>query len=112
MAMTTERFERSTSFLVILMVVSVSAILMLRRWSAELGWDEAEYAPSVNNGCKYLWSRYLEADYSRTELAAESNHVIWSFKTVRSWGLLAVCASGRPTGLMSRAPNASEAARE
>jgi hypothetical protein len=65
MAMTIERFERSTSFLIILMLVFVSTILMLRSSSAELGWDEAEYAPSVNHGWKYLWSHYLEADYSR-----------------------------------------------
>jgi hypothetical protein len=61
--MTTGRFERSISFLLILMLVFVSTILMLRSSSAELSWDEADYANScVNNGWKFLWSH---SDYSR-----------------------------------------------
>jgi hypothetical protein len=61
--MITARFERSTSFLITLMLVFVSTILMLRSSSAELSWDEADYAnSSVNNGWKYLWSH---SDYPR-----------------------------------------------
>jgi len=61
--MTTARLEHSAGFLIILMLVFVSTILMLRSSSAELSWDEADYAnSSVNNGWKYLWSH---SDYSR-----------------------------------------------
>jgi hypothetical protein len=39
-----------------------STILMLRSASAELSWDEADYASNISREWRYLWS---QSDYPR-----------------------------------------------
>jgi hypothetical protein len=54
--------ERLLTALIVVVLVSVSTIVMLKCASPELCWDEADYAASIHNSYRVLWSH---ADYIR-----------------------------------------------
>ena len=56
------RFDFWITPVIVLGLLVVSTMLMLRMASSELGWDEADYAASINRPWRSLWS---QSDYER-----------------------------------------------